>query len=73
MKLIHITGVLQTAPYDGIHAYIKCLVSNCSEMNVVTYWPSFLEFGKFIFHPGEMPSLATLQTMCSSLFGFPEF
>jgi hypothetical protein len=37
MKLIYITGVLQTAPHDGVRGCLKCLDSNYSEMNVVTF------------------------------------
>jgi len=37
MKLIHIAGVLRTAHMMVFMACLKCLVSNCSEMNVVTF------------------------------------
>jgi len=37
MKLIHITGVLQTANIMAFMLYLQCVVSHCSEFNVVTF------------------------------------
>ena len=36
MKLIHITGVLQTAHIMAFMACLQCVVSRCSGLNVVT-------------------------------------
>ena len=37
MKLIHITGVLQTANIMAFMSHLQCVVSHCSELNVVTF------------------------------------
>jgi hypothetical protein len=37
MKLIHFTGVLQTAHIMAFMAYLQNVVSHCSELNIVTF------------------------------------
>ena len=37
MKLIHITGVHQTANIIAFVSHLQCVVSQCSELNVVTF------------------------------------
>jgi len=60
MKIIHLAGVLQTVYIMVFVASLQCVVSHWSELNIVTsYWPSFPEFWKLIFCPGEMPSITT--------------
>jgi hypothetical protein len=45
MTLIHISGVLQTAPLNGIHDTFKMFsVTLAIRMLLLSYWPNFPEF-----------------------------
>ena len=61
MKLIHITGVLQTAHIMAFMACLQNVVSCCSELNVVFF---FIHIGKFF---RSFESSFSIQVKCLPL------